>query len=157
MSRGDHPKNRAHGRSANMAFRLRVVTQNWRKHWMMSLHFFSYGLQLDIRPNLLINFLLARASNLFLGRQKGPKKSHRPVWEALDLFPGLRPATGPFFGLFGHWAVADKMSLDQSWALPVFFHFFNNKKWFFCTFYQVNDLFLHQSYLKSPLPVKLTW
>ena len=27
---------------------------------------------------------------------------------------------------------------------------------FFCIFYQVNDLFLHQSYLKSPLPVKLT-
>ena len=24
-------------------------------------------------------------------------------------------------------------------------------------FYQVNNLFLHQSYLKSPLPVKLTW
>ena len=45
---------------------------------------------------------------------------------------------------------------DQSWALSVFFHFFNNKKWFFCTFYQVDNLFLHQSYLKSPLPVKLT-
>ena len=27
---------------------------------------------------------------------------------------------------------------------------------FFCIFYQVNNLFLHQSYLKSPLPVKLT-
>ena len=38
----------------------------------------------------------------------------------------------------------------QSWALPVFFHFFNNRKWFCCTFYQVNNLFLHQSYLKSP-------
>ena len=38
-----------------------------------------------------------------------------------------------------------------------FFHFFNNKKWFFCTFYKVNNLFLHQSYLKSPLPIKLTW
>ena len=45
----------------------------------------------------------------------------------------------------------------QSWALPVFFHFFNNKKLFFCTFYQVSNLFLHQSYLKSPFPVKLTW
>ena len=45
----------------------------------------------------------------------------------------------------------------QSWALPVFFYFFNNKKWFCCTFYQVNNLFLHQSYLKSPLQVKLTW
>ena len=27
----------------------------------------------------------------------------------------------------------------------------------FCIFYKVNNLFLHQSYLKSPLPVKLTW
>ena len=27
---------------------------------------------------------------------------------------------------------------------------------FFCIFYQVNNLFLHQSYLESPLPVKLT-
>ena len=38
-----------------------------------------------------------------------------------------------------------------------FRYFFTNKKWFFCTFYKVNNLFLHQSYLKSPLPVKLTW
>ena len=28
---------------------------------------------------------------------------------------------------------------------------------FFCIFYQVNNLFLHLSYLKSPLAVKLTW
>ena len=42
----------------------------------------------------------------------------------------------------------------QSWALEVFFNFFSNKKWFFSIFYQVNILFLHQSYLKSPLPVK---
>ena len=28
---------------------------------------------------------------------------------------------------------------------------------FFCIFYQAYNLFLHQSYLKSPLPVKLTW
>ena len=45
---------------------------------------------------------------------------------------------------------------SQSWALSVFFNFFNNKKWLFCIFYQVNNLFLHQSYLKSSLPVKLT-
>ena len=44
----------------------------------------------------------------------------------------------------------------QSWALEVFFNFFNNK-WFFGIFYKVNDLFLNQAYLKSPLPVKLTW
>ena len=44
----------------------------------------------------------------------------------------------------------------QSWALSVFFYFFNNKKWFFKIFYKVNNLYLHQSYLKSPLPVKLT-
>ena len=28
---------------------------------------------------------------------------------------------------------------------------------FFAFFYQVNNIFLHQSYLKSPLPVNLTW
>ena len=44
----------------------------------------------------------------------------------------------------------------QSWALSVFLNFFNNKRWFFCIFCKVNNLFLHQSYLKSPLPVKLT-
>ena len=43
----------------------------------------------------------------------------------------------------------------QSWALSVFFNFFNSKKWFHCIFYQINNLFLQQSYLKSPLPVKL--
>ena len=38
-----------------------------------------------------------------------------------------------------------------------FFNFFNNKNDFYCTFYHINNLFLHQSYLKNPLPVKLTW
>ena len=37
---------------------------------------------------------------------------------------------------------------EQSWALEVFFNFFNNKNCFFAFFYQVNNLFLHQSYLK---------
>ena len=37
----------------------------------------------------------------------------------------------------------------QSWALSIFFSFFNNKKLFFCIFYKVNNLFLHQSYLKT--------
>ena len=46
--------------------------------------------------------------------------------------------------------------LDQSWALLVFWVFSIIKNDFFCIFYQVNSLFLHQSYLKSPLPVKLT-
>ena len=27
----------------------------------------------------------------------------------------------------------------------------------FCIFYQVDNLFLRQSYLKNPLPVKLAW
>ena len=44
----------------------------------------------------------------------------------------------------------------QSWALSVFFNFFNNIKWFYCIFDQINNLCLHQSYLKSPLQVKLT-
>ena len=45
----------------------------------------------------------------------------------------------------------------QSWALSVFFNIFHNKKIVYCNFYKVNNLFLHMSYLKSPLPVKLTW
>ena len=48
-------------------------------------------------------------------------------------------------------------SQPQSWALRYFLNFFNNTKWFLCIFYQVNKLFLQQSYLKSPLQVKLTW
>ena len=45
-----------------------------------------------------------------------------------------------------------------SWALSVFFNFFNNKKLFFCILKnKVKNLFLHPPYLKSPLPVKLTW
>ena len=54
------------------------------------------------------------------------------------------------------WCAADAVishnTCSQSWALSVFVHFFNNKS-FFCIFYQVNNLFMHQSYLKSPLPV----
>ena len=48
------------------------------------------------------------------------------------------------------------LSYKQSWALGVFFKFFNDKNDFLAFFYQVNNLFLHQSYLKSPLTVKLT-
>ena len=57
------------------------------------------------------------------------------------------------------WHVPIFGPICQSWALSVFFHFSNNKKWFFLTFfvYKVNNLFLHQSFIKSPLPVKLTW
>ena len=45
--------------------------------------------------------------------------------------------------------------LRQSWALSVFFSSFNNLKCFFCIFYKVDNLFMHQSYSKSPLSVKL--
>ena len=38
---------------------------------------------------------------------------------------------------------------QQRWALSVFLNFFKNKKWLFCIFYQVDNLFLHQSYLNS--------
>ena len=45
----------------------------------------------------------------------------------------------------------------QSWALSVFFNFLNKKIWFVCIFInKFNNLFLHQSYLQSPLPAKLT-
>ena len=37
------------------------------------------------------------------------------------------------------------------------FEFFQKKKLFFCISFEINNLFLHQSYLKSQLPVKLTW
>ena len=72
-------------------------------------------------------------------------------------------------------AAGDKTRVEKSkprgsWALLVFLNLFNNKKWFVCIFYQafififviymhsyLFNLFLHQSCLKSPLPVKLTW
>ena len=54
-------------------------------------------------------------------------------------------------GLPGHLQLC-----NQSRALSVFFNFFNNKKLFLCIFYKVNNIFLHQSCLKSPLPVELT-
>ena len=41
-------------------------------------------------------------------------------------------------------SIANRIS--QSWALEVFWNFFNNKKLFCCIFYQ--GLFLHQSYSK---------
>ena len=36
------------------------------------------------------------------------------------------------------------------------FKYFQYYKMIFCIFYKVINLFLHQSYLKSPLPVKIT-
>ena len=75
------------------------------------------------------------------------------------------PRQGPAHHVAAHYAqgchhllgAEEKSNFFQSWALSVFFNFFNYKKWFSCIFFQMNNLFLHQSYLKSPLTVKLTW
>ena len=48
-------------------------------------------------------------------------------------------------------------SLNRAGHFRYFLFFFTNKKWFCFIFYQVDNIFLHQSYLKCPLPVKLTW
>ena len=59
-----------------------------------------------------------------------------------------------------HYLLQDILNLASQYVRQwrsVFFNFSNNKKLFFLFFYKVNNLFLHQSYLKSPLPVKLTW
>ena len=45
----------------------------------------------------------------------------------------------------------------QSWALLVFLNFFNNKNdCFACFIKSITYFYTSQSYLKSPLPVKLT-
>ena len=62
-------------------------------------------------------------------------------------------------GIFWHsllWALVTN-GVKSELGTGIFFIFSIIKNDFFCTFYQVNNLFLHQSYLKSPLPVKLTW
>ena len=46
--------------------------------------------------------------------------------------------------------------IKQSWALRYSLSF-SKIKMIFCIFYEDNNLFLHQSYLKSSLSVKLTW
>ena len=43
----------------------------------------------------------------------------------------------------------------QSWALSVFFNFFNNKKWLFCIFYQVDNLFTAPALFKKPTPSQI--
>ena len=47
--------------------------------------------------------------------------------------------------------IIERHQLGEGWTI-----LFNIKKWFFGIFYQVNNLFLHQSYFKGPLLVKLT-
>ena len=48
-------------------------------------------------------------------------------------------------------------NLSRAGHFRYFWIFSIIKNDFFYIFYQVNNLFLHHSYLKSPLPVKLTW
>ena len=48
------------------------------------------------------------------------------------------------------------VSTAELGTFGIFYIFFNNKNDFWAFLYQVKNLFLHQSYLKSPLPVKLT-
>ena len=61
--------------------------------------------------------------------------------------------------IFAPYPTAEHVDMlsEQSWALQVFISFFKDKNVFYCIFYKVNNLFLHQSYLKSVLQVKLTW
>ena len=46
------------------------------------------------------------------------------------------------------------LSANQSWALPVFFHLLNNKKWFFCTFIMLITYFC-TSLFKKPTPSQI--
>ena len=45
-------------------------------------------------------------------------------------------------------------SLIQSWALSVFFNFFNNKKWFYCIFIKLLTYFL---LFKKPTPSQINF
>ena len=70
------------------------------------------------------------------------------VWQFPDRasFSSLAGANG--------WKWVGVPELD-TWGIFVIFSIIKND---FCyIFYKVNNIFLHQSYLKSPLPVKLTW
>ena len=63
-----------------------------------------------------------------------------------------------FFLLLNNFKLPQVPSSDvRAGHFRYFFTFSIIKNDFFCTFYKVNNLFLHQSYLKSSLPVKLTW
>ena len=55
------------------------------------------------------------------------------------------------FGVLRFFSVVPKV---QSWALEVFFNFYNNKKWFFCIVYQVNNL-AKKVLLKTPTPIQI--
>ena len=81
------------------------------------------------------------------------------IWEprTATLASTAVPQTARNFQCHPHLCRQQFNGNHQSWALLVYFIFVNNKKWFNCTFYQIINLFLHQSYLKCPLPVKFTW
>ena len=69
-------------------------------------------------------------------RQDGGDRPQRRPHRAVDLRCGT---VSPELGTWG------------------IFEFFSIIKMIFLHFLKVNNLFLHQSYLKNPLPVKLTW
>ena len=50
----------------------------------------------------------------------------------------------------------DSNLLHRAGHFRHFLYSFTNKKWYFGIFYQVNNLFLHQSYLKSPTPSQIS-
>ena len=66
------------------------------------------------------------------------------------------PVVTSRYAVIQTWIASDsgQVCFFQSWTLSVFFNFFNNYI-FFPIFYQ-GIIFLHQSYLKNPLPVKST-
>ena len=75
-----------------------------------------------------------------------------PPW-AWSSWPGAPSAQRRGSGSCGRWPRAARGPREgvirsvqlgnfiQSWALPVFFHFFNNKKWFFCIFIKLITYF----------------
>ena len=53
------------------------------------------------------------------------------------------------YSLYFLWNLEKHDAPSPELTLSVTLNFCNNKKWFYCIFYQINNQFLHQSYLKA--------
>ena len=83
-----------------------------------------------------------RLKNRLLGsKRRGKKLSGRDVWGQTAIWLGRKMVQRADAGAGAWWI--------QSWALSVFFNFSIIKNDFIAFFFQITNLFLHQSYLKA--------
>ena len=133
------------------------MTEKWLKERVLEALVENFGFKQSIwiflfKPTFIVDEAIPVFIRLsdhlleLLPREPLPEGPHDPPQLVYADEPVLVLVEDPIF------ATQEYYHYLQSWALSVFFYFFNNKNWVFCILHQVNNLYLCTSPIKKPTP-----